>query len=626
MISPSGIFSRHSWLAAVLAVAATYFYFLIFAEFAFLEIATKVVGSDRVRLVLASLGGGGVLGALLAAWRFSLPSAAVQLTGGFLGCTVAAGLSLMARGPVGLLLAASVAGLSLGWLTVALASVLGAATGGRRLGLCIGLGTGLAYGACNMPTMFRAASETQALWAGAVACFAAFVPRWFALTASSPSVAVNHDRRAITRWIVVLLALVWMDSAAFYIIQHNATLRTATWHSTSGLLANAGLHAIASVIAGLLLDRRQRALVALLALAALGVACILLRGEATSGTWAGPAYAAGVSLYSTLLVEIPARRGLPSAAAATYCLAGWVGSALGIGMAQDLAESPLGFVVAATLAVIGMLAWRRVALRTAAFGLVLLGCTIDPARAAENNSLVAHGREVYIAEGCIHCHSQFVRSKAADDIERWGPATRVTSSLSNQPPLFGTRRQGPDLANVGNRRSPEWNRLHLIAPRAVSPGSRMPSYAHLFSGDATRGDALLAYLASLGADTLEERYTQISAWVPAPTPVTSPAASRSLFLKLCAQCHGTSGHADGPLAPRVSVRPPDWSREPWRRVTPGAPATVDQQIARIVKFGLPGLAMAGHEYLPDADVVGLARHVRSLHNESAGGPPAATQP
>jgi cytochrome c oxidase cbb3-type subunit 2 len=110
--------------------------------------------------------------------------------------------------------------------------------------------------------------------------------------------------------------------------------------------------------------------------------------------------------------------------------------------------------------------------------------------------LVAMGRQVYISEGCIHCHSQYVRP-VGQDMELWGARTTVEQALSQKPVLIGNRRQGPDLANVGQRRNAGWNRLHLMEPSAVVPSSRMPSYRHLFESDNERGEALLVYLSSL---------------------------------------------------------------------------------------------------------------------------------
>ncbi len=630
--SATATHARRSWFAAVVATAATYFYFLIFAEFAFLEIATTVTaGASQLRLLLAALGIGGVAGAILGARRFRPDRARAHLQWTLRACAAAALLAFVATSPAAILVAALSAGLSLGWLTVTLAATLRAAAGPVHTGLCIGLGTGLAYAACNVPALFQATPRNQALAAVAVAALASFTPRWMHTASESPPASPNSEYTplALTRWIAVLLALVWMDSAVFYIIQHAPALRAATWGDPASLYFNAITHLVASVLAGVALDRHRRGAVAITAVGALAIACLVLRGTLPGLAWAGLGYAAGVSLYSALLVEFPARSGNPRIAAAMFALAGWGGSALGIGMAQDLGGIPIPFVILAPATVLAALAWRAAILRRIALGAALLvGVSALPSRGADTavdaDPLITRGREVYIAEGCIHCHSQFVRPRAPDDVERWGPVTPLSDALSARPPLFGTRRQGPDLAHVGNRRSPAWNRLHLIAPHAVSPGSRMPSYAHLFAADEDRGEALIAYLASLGAETVAERRAQIAEWTPATERALEPAAARTLFLRLCSSCHGETGRGDGPLAGRLGVRPPDWNRDGWRHAR--SDTDIETQLARIIKFGLPGLAMAGHEYLPDAEVVGLARFVKTLHNQGAGVPTAALQP
>ena len=220
-------------------------------------------------------------------------------------------------------------------------------------------------------------------------------------------------------------------------------------------------------------------------------------------------------------------------------------------------------------------------------------------------AVIARGREVFVGEGCIHCHSQFVRP-GTKDVLLWGPEKPLAESLAAVPPLLGNRRQGPDLTQVGNRRSEEWNRWHLIAPRVVSPGSRMPSYAHLFREGDGRGEALVAYLASLGAETVEARAVQVAGWKPAGGVVADVAKGGRLFAGLCVNCHGPGGRGDGVLAKGLSVRPPDWVREGARR------AGDEEAVARIIKFGIQGSVMAGHEYLGDDEVVSLARYVRSL--------------
>jgi cytochrome c oxidase cbb3-type subunit 2 len=513
-------------------------------------------------------------------------------------------------------------GLALGWTTVTLASTLRAALGLRRLGLACGVGTGVAYALCNVPAVFTASAAAQS-W---VAIAAALVGAAAALRLELHAAPADDQRPVRARgaaaaWIVVLLALVWLDSAAFYIIQHTAAFKAVTWAGAWRLGGNAFAHLAAAVAAGFALDRGRAALV--LAFAAVGLvgACLALSLATAPATAFAPVlYTAGVSLYSTALVWFPARSARPGLAAAVYALAGWGGSALGIGMAQDLARVPGWFLVLAAATIASALLGRRRAFAMAgALGLAA-AFTTPAADAQDAATQLQLGREVYIAEGCIHCHSQYVRPHVAADVARWGPAAPLTAALAVTPPLFGNRRQGPDLADVGNRRTPEWQRLHLKHPRALVPGSRMPDYAYLFAGDGARGEALVAYLSSLGRDTLASRLAQIAAWRPqisAGHPAASPDArgrGARLFTAWCAACHGPAGRGDGPLAPQLSVRPPDWATEPWRRVPADTPpADVDATLARIIKFGLPGSPMAGHEYFADADAVALARVVRSLH-------------
>lgn len=610
-------------LAAVAAIAATYFYFLIFAEFALLELA-RAVAPEQLRLLMAGLGAGGVAGAVAAAWRFRADAWARQLAWLLRASAAAALLTLMPTTVGGFFAATLAVGVALGALTVTLAAGLRGALGAGRLGLGIGAGTGLAYALCNLPWLFRAPATTQTLLAAAAVAAASFAMR-SGRRPATPLHEMTHDHSpaGAARWVVMLLALVWMDSAAFYIVQHTADLRAGTWGGDAALTVNAAVHFCAALAAGAWLDRGGRAAVTALAGAALAVACLMLNGTLPAVVPPAWFYTAGVSLYSTVLVEYPARSASARRAALVFGVAGWVGSALGIGMAQDLARVPTAFVAAAGAAIAVALVWRARAGRRAVLAGVLAAAATT-AKADDLAAQIAAGREVYIAEGCMHCHSQFVRPRMPTDVLRWGPAEANLPPHGAAMPLYGNRRQGPDLAAVGNRRSPEWNRLHLIAPRAVSPGSRMPAYAHLFGAGETRGEALVAYLASLGADTHTARQAQIAAWQPDTSVVTPPAAAARLFRQLCAPCHGDDGRGDGPLAARLSYRPPDWSTMPFRH----APAGPGQEAAlsRIVKFGLPGLPMAGHEYLPDRDAVGLARYVRTLHNARCDGPAVASEP
>lgn len=93
------------------------------------------------------------------------------------------------------------------------------------------------------------------------------------------------------------------------------------------------------------------------------------------------------------------------------------------------------------------------------------------------------GREVYIANGCIYCHTQQPRAKSfAPDFSRgWGRATVAGDYAYDQPHLLGTMRTGPDLMNIGVRQpSEQWQLGHLYQPRAYVPDSIMPGYPYLF--------------------------------------------------------------------------------------------------------------------------------------------------
>jgi cytochrome c oxidase cbb3-type subunit 2 len=254
--------------------------------------------------------------------------------------------------------------------------------------------------------------------------------------------------------------------------------------------------------------------------------------------------------------------------------------------------------------------------------LLLIGLQL-PADAEPSAGQIERGHQVYVAEGCINCHSQYVRPVAAD-AERWGPTRPLAEALDQAPPQLGNRRQGPDLQNVANRRPREWQRLHLIAPRAVTPGSRMPAYASLFAGDASRGEALLDYLDSLGAATMTTRWTAAQAWTPHESGAGLDAdAGRRHFLAFCAGCHGAEGRGDGRLAPQLPVPPRDLVTGAWvYQPTDADPAVARVALARLIKFGVPGSTMAGHEYLSDGDVLALTDYVRNLRR--AGNVPPAS--
>jgi cytochrome c oxidase cbb3-type subunit 2 len=88
------------------------------------------------------------------------------------------------------------------------------------------------------------------------------------------------------------------------------------------------------------------------------------------------------------------------------------------------------------------------------------------------------GRDVYIREGCVSCHSQQIRMLSSE-VQRYGPYSLAGESAYDYPFLWGSKRTGPDLARVGGRYSDDWHRVHLRNPRDVVKESNMPSYPWL---------------------------------------------------------------------------------------------------------------------------------------------------
>jgi cytochrome c oxidase cbb3-type subunit II len=108
------------------------------------------------------------------------------------------------------------------------------------------------------------------------------------------------------------------------------------------------------------------------------------------------------------------------------------------------------------------------------------------------------GRQVYIANGCVYCHSQQPRDPSVGpDLARgWGRPSVPQDYLRDKPHLLGTMRTGPDLFNIAVRQpSRDWHLGHLYQPRAYLPGSIMPAYPFLFEerrGPARPGEVVVA--------------------------------------------------------------------------------------------------------------------------------------
>mgnify|MGYP000122479299 CR=1 FL=1 len=90
------------------------------------------------------------------------------------------------------------------------------------------------------------------------------------------------------------------------------------------------------------------------------------------------------------------------------------------------------------------------------------------------------GRDLYIREGCVGCHSQMIRPFRSET-ERYGEYAKSGEYVFEHPFLWGSKRTGPDLLRVGGKYPDAWHYNHMEDPRSTSPGSIMPPYPWLLS-------------------------------------------------------------------------------------------------------------------------------------------------
>ncbi|WP_267740063.1 cytochrome-c oxidase, cbb3-type subunit I [Myroides injenensis] len=97
--------------------------------------------------------------------------------------------------------------------------------------------------------------------------------------------------------------------------------------------------------------------------------------------------------------------------------------------------------------------------------------------------LELEGRDLYIREGCVGCHSQQIRPFRSE-VERYGEYSKSGEYVYDHPFLWGSKRTGPDLMRVGGKYSDNWHYNHMYDPQSTSPNSIMPGYKWLFANKA----------------------------------------------------------------------------------------------------------------------------------------------
>ncbi len=621
--------------AGVMAIAAAYVYFLLYAQFGFVSYLKRYFADPLyTEKCMGAMGLGGLLFSLLTPYLLRRVKPARLLALALIGCAASALVTLTGHQVALFYISAFLIGGATGTTTVTLASGLRQWVSGPRLGLLVGLGTGLAYLACNIPFVFDATPQAQTVISALICLLGAIAVIVSPVMDDVSRHANVRPAHEFVGWgfvtvVAMFFALVWLDSTAFATIQLTESLRAHTWGTPSMKMGLGVFHFAAAVFAGWMIDRGALKGLLVATFVVFATAFTLLQIGEPAAWFSGPLYAIGISVYSTALVAFPSlheeQAGLVPVrwrAAILYSVAGWIGSGLGVGLAQHLHSIPLPLLVMAGLPILmgGAMANPRFRLLmryapllfAAAGGMMFFAVNKSSSRAVAGEPSLEVGRAVYRQEGCIHCHSQYIRPRDPRDVVWWGPYRDI--DRTEHPPMVGNRRQGPDLLNAGLRRTPEWHRQHLIAPTSLSPGSKMPSYAHLFSKGDVRGESLVLYLASLGHAARSDRLSAIQAWIPdAAGHVASVENGRGVFSRNCTMCHGVEGRGDGSLSSLFSRPAMNLAKGPFFYV-PSTLPDEDQALAlsRIVKFGLIGFHMPGHETMDDKNVMDVVAYVRTL--------------
>ena len=101
--------------------------------------------------------------------------------------------------------------------------------------------------------------------------------------------------------------------------------------------------------------------------------------------------------------------------------------------------------------------------------------------------LELEGRDIYIREGCVGCHSQMIRPFRSE-VERYGEYSKAGEFVYDHPFLWGSKRTGPDLHRIGGKYSDNWHLNHMYDPQSTSSGSIMPRYPWLIKDELDKSD------------------------------------------------------------------------------------------------------------------------------------------
>jgi len=119
--------------------------------------------------------------------------------------------------------------------------------------------------------------------------------------------------------------------------------------------------------------------------------------------------------------------------------------------------------------------------------------------------LELEGRDIYIREGCVGCHSQMIRPFRSE-VERYGDYSKAGEFVYDHPFLWGSKRTGPDLHRIGGKYSDNWHLNHMYDPQSTSSGSIMPAYQWLIRNelDKSQTETKMKTMVKLGVPYSDE--------------------------------------------------------------------------------------------------------------------------
>jgi len=128
--------------------------------------------------------------------------------------------------------------------------------------------------------------------------------------------------------------------------------------------------------------------------------------------------------------------------------------------------------------------------------------------------LELEGRDIYIRESCVSCHSQMIRPFRSE-VERYGEYSKAGEYVYDHPFLWGSKRTGPDLMRIGGKYSDNWHLNHFYDPQTTSSGSIMPSYKWLIKNklDRSNTETKMKAMVTLGVPYTPEEITRAQQWM-----------------------------------------------------------------------------------------------------------------